>query len=251
MSPELTQLIELQELDLEVLRLTERLSRIPEEREHLEDHFKQSAAEFLEIQTRHTDLAARRKQLEIDLSDTQQLHEKYKADLMRVRNEREYATALREIDATRKQAGTYETEILRGMEEIERLDAQLKVLAPDMEKQRAEIDARLATLEAEQTETETRLAAVRRRRDEVTGSLPAHLFETYERVSRRSRGLALAWVNDGNCSACRMRVRPKIFSDVKRGNDLITCEHCGRILYFRNDEAKPVEVALSQQGASE
>jgi predicted nucleic acid-binding Zn-ribbon protein len=30
-----------------------------------------------------------------------------------------------------------------------------------------------------------------------------------------------------------MKVRPKVFSDVRKGNELITCESCGRILYYR------------------
>ena len=47
MSPELNQLIELQELDLEIQHISDRLSKIPEEREKTENEFKQHAAEFL------------------------------------------------------------------------------------------------------------------------------------------------------------------------------------------------------------
>jgi predicted nucleic acid-binding Zn-ribbon protein len=52
-SPELTQLIELQELDIEIHRMTERLSGIPEERDRTENEFKQQAAEFLELKSKH------------------------------------------------------------------------------------------------------------------------------------------------------------------------------------------------------
>jgi predicted nucleic acid-binding Zn-ribbon protein len=35
--------------------------------------------------------------------------------------------------------------------------------------------------------------------------------------------------------ACRMTIRPQVFSDIRRGESLITCESCGRILYFKRE----------------
>src|SRR5258708_7796677 len=121
-SPELSQLIELQELDLEILRISDRLAKIPAERDQTENEFKTYAAEFLDLKNRHEQITVNRKQLELDLATAQEHHDKYKQDLMRVRNEKEYTTALREIDATKKQASALETEILKSMEEIEKLE---------------------------------------------------------------------------------------------------------------------------------
>src|SRR4030095_1056989 len=82
------------------------------------------------------------------------------------------------------------------------------------------------------------------RRKKLSGQIPKHLFVTYERMSRLGRGQALAEVRpNGICAACRVRVRPKIFSDVRKGDQLIICENCGRILYYRNETSHSVGAA--------
>lgn len=236
MSPELSQLIELQELDLEIQRISDRLSGIPIEREKTENEFKQQAAEFLDLKSKYEQTLDDRKQLEAELAATQQNHEKFEADKTRVRNEKEYMAVLREIDAARKHIGALETEILKRMDEIEKMSGELASRAPDVDRMRAEVDQVLAHLEDEREQANRLLAGFIERRQKLASLMPKSLFSTYDRMSRLRRGQALAEVrSDGICVACRVRVRPKIFSDVRKGDQLITCENCGRILYYRNE----------------
>jgi predicted nucleic acid-binding Zn-ribbon protein len=243
-SPELSQLIELQELDLEIQRVADRLARIPAERDQTENEFNQYAAEFLDLTSRYEKTLEDRKQLESELVTTQQHHEKYKQDLMRVRNEKEYSTALREIDATKKQASALEGEILKRMEETEKLEAELSVGAPDIERKRVEVDLLLVTLDKERDEASKLFDSLNQRRRQLSGQLPISLFSTYDRMSRTRRGQALAQVRNGICTACRMKVRPKVFSDVRKGDQMVTCESCGRILYYRPESSQSAEAVL-------
>lgn len=233
MIPELAQLIELQELDLEINRISDRLENIPAEREQIENQFKKYAAQFLELKEKYELAVKNRKQKELELEESQRLHQKYKQDLMRVRNEKEYITALREIDITKKQISILETEVLQLMEEIEKMESELKVYEPDVELKRAETDSRMGALERERRQAELRLAELKTSREKLAGNLPENLLSMYERVARLRQGQALAEVRDGTCMACRMKVRPQVFSDVRRGDKLITCDNCSRILFYR------------------
>ena len=245
MRTHLGKLLELQELDLEIQRVAERLGNIPAEREQVETRFKEFAAEFLDLKERYQQTLANRKQLETELADTQQIHEKYKQDLMRVRNEKEYTTALREIDATKKLIGVLETEVLKSLEEAEKLESELKVFTPDVERKRLEVDRDLEALQKEHETAESRLQTMTNQRNETAGSIPRNLLAVYERVAKIRRGQAMAEVRDSICTACRMRVRPKVFSDVRRGDQLITCDSCSRILFYRPDATRPAEAAVS------
>jgi predicted nucleic acid-binding Zn-ribbon protein len=244
-SPELSKLVELQELDLEMQRVADRLADIPAERSQVESNFNQYAVEFLALKSRYEQTFEDRKRLDAELLETQQNHEKYKQDLMRVRNEKEYVTALREIDATRKHVSTLETEILKSMEELEKLEAEVTLQAPDIEKKRGEVDHELRALESEAAAADQRLASIGKRRAELAESIPKKLVDMYERVSRGRRGQALSEVRNSTCTACRMRVRPKVFSDVRRGDQLITCDNCSRILFYRPDTSKSAEAVVS------
>ncbi|HKF58400.1 MAG TPA: C4-type zinc ribbon domain-containing protein [Blastocatellia bacterium] len=244
MRTHLGKLLELQELDLEIQRVAERLGNIPAEREQVETRFKEYAAEFLDLKERYQQTLANRKQIETELADTQQIHEKYKQDLMRVRNEKEYTTALREIDATKKLIGVLETEVLKSLEEAEKLEAELNVFTPDVERKRLEVDRDLESLQKEHESAESRLQSITNQRNETAGSIPGNLLAVYERVAKIRRGQAMAEVRDSTCTACRMRVRPKVFSDVRRGDQLITCDSCSRILFYRPDATHPAEAAM-------
>jgi len=246
-SHELNQLIELQELDLEIQRVADRLSMIPVERERVEGEFEQFAAEFLALKSKYESNVANRKQLEEELAVTQQHHEKYQQDKMRVRNEKEYAAVLREIDATKKQISALETEVLKLMEENEKLGAELARLSPDVEKRRGEIDLIIAELEREGEAARNASLRLKARREELAQNVPKPLFDTYDRMSRVKRGQALSEVRDGICTACRMKVRPKLFSDVRKGDQMITCESCGRILYYRPEQADSAEAATVKE----
>jgi len=243
-SPELSQLIELQELDIEIQRTSDRLLRIPEERDSKESDFKQHAAEFLDLKSKHERTLEDRQQLEAELAITQQNHEKFERDKTRVQNEKEYTAVLREIDTARKHISSLETDILKRMEEIETLDTELAARAPDVERMRAEVDVVLTALNKEHEEASQQLLEFGTRRKKLADQMPRHLFLTYERMSRLGRGQALAEVRpNGICAACRVRVRPKIFSDVRKGDQLIICENCGRILYYRDKTSHSAEAA--------
>src|SRR5262245_4157617 len=190
----MSKLVELQELDHEIQRVTDRLASIPAEREQIEGTFNLYAAEFLELKARHDQTLEDRKRLEAELAQAQETNDKYKQDLMRVRNEKEYVTALREIDATKKQMGVLETEILKLMEEVEKLEADIKVYAPDVEQKRSEVDRDLGLLTGEKDEGEGRIAGLITRRKELASSIPSPLLAVYERVARIRRGQALAEV---------------------------------------------------------
>ncbi|MFY9572282.1 MAG: C4-type zinc ribbon domain-containing protein, partial [Blastocatellia bacterium] len=231
-------------------RISDRLSRIPEERDSTENDFKQHAAEFLDLKSKHERTLEDRQLLEADLATTQQNHEKFERDKTRVQNEKEYTAVLREIDTAKKHIGALETEILKRMEELEKLDASIAAGAPDVERMRGEVDLTLAALDKEHEEASGVLQECAERRKTLTGQVPRHLISTYERMSRLGRGQALAEVrNNGICAACRVRVRPKIFSDVRKGDQLITCENCGRILYYRNETSQSAGASTLDQRA--
>ena len=252
MSPELSQLIELQELDLEIQRISDRLLRIPAERHQTENEFNRQAAEFLDLKSKHQQIIEDRKQLEAELATTQRNLEKFEQDKTRVTNEREYTAVLREIDAAKKHIAAIETELLKGMEETENLEAELALKTPDVERMRAEMDQSIAALDREHEEANRSIEACEERRKKLAAEIPRQLFSAYDRMSRGRRGQALSPVgSNGICAACRMKVRPKVFSDVRRGDTMVTCENCGRILYYRSESSQPAEAAATGLGGTD
>jgi predicted nucleic acid-binding Zn-ribbon protein len=237
LNSELSHLISLQDVDVEIKRLTEELESLPARRGELERQFAESFKEYLGAKQELEDAQAARRRLEGELEHEQEKHQKFKNDLMKATNEREYTTAVREIDVARKAVSALETEILKLMERIEKLEAQVAAAEPEMESRRIQIDGQLKEWVAAAETNQQRLEALRAERGAKMQALGPEARATYERLSRMRSGFALAEARDYSCMACRMKIRPQVFSDIRRGEAIFTCESCGRILYFKKEPA--------------
>ena len=237
MNSELSHLISLQDGDVEIKRLKEEIESFPARRDELERQFAESVKEYLAIKQELDDAQAARRRLESDLEHEQQKHQKFKNDLMKATNEREYTTAVREIDVARKAVSALETEILKLMERAEKLDAQVTERTPAMEARRVEVDRQLKEWLVAAESNQQRLEVLRAERVAKMQALSPDARATYERLSRMRSGFALAEARDYSCMACRMKIRPQVFSDIRKGDSIITCESCGRILYFKVEAA--------------
>ena len=237
MNSELSHLISLQDVDVEIKRLTEEIESLPARRDELERQFAESVKEHLGAKQELDDAQSSRRRLEGELDQEQQKHQKFKNDLMKATNEREYTTAVREIDVARKAVSALETEILKLMERIEKLETQVAAAEPEMESRRVEIDSQLKEWFTATETNRQRLETLRAERGVKMQALGPAARATYERLSRMRSGFALAEARDYSCMACRMKIRPQVFADIRRGDSIITCESCGRILYFKAEPA--------------
>lgn len=237
LNSELGHLISLQDVDVEIKRLREEVESLPSRRDELERQFAESVREYLAIKQELDDAQAEKRRLESELENEQQKHQKFKNDLMKATNEREYTTAVREIDVTRKTIGTLETEVLKLMERVEKLDVQVAERTPEMETRRIEVDRQLKDWLASADSNQQNLDSLRAERAAKMQALGPDARATYERLSRMRSGFALAEARDYSCMACRMKIRPQVFNDIRKGETIITCESCGRILYFKVEAA--------------
>ena len=237
MRAELQQLIALQNTDKEIKRLEKLLRQMPERRAAIEEEFERRAFEFREIETAGRAARETRAAREAELQVTREHLERAERNLMKSQNEKDYTAAIREADAARKQIATLETQIIEGMETIEKTDAQIAEHAPEIERLRGELEARLGEFDREAAGGDEQLARLQRERATLERDMPKSATTLYNRIKARIRdGVALAEARNGACTACLMTLRPQIMVQVRRGDEIVTCDNCNRILYFVSAE---------------
>jgi uncharacterized protein len=80
----------------------------------------------------------------------------------------------------------------------------------------------------------TLLAAVEEKRQAERPEIGEAALSTYDRIAK-AKGTAVAEALNQKCMACQMMVRPQRWNDLRdRSNDdtMMTCESCGRLLYY-------------------
>jgi predicted nucleic acid-binding Zn-ribbon protein len=137
-----------------------------------------------------------------------------------------------------------ETKVLEQMEAAETAEKTLAERDPEFARLRAEHEERLRAFEEQTRAWSEELEARRRDREQRFASLPPGIKATYQRIVARIRdGVALAEARNGSCSACFMALRPQLMSQIRRGDEIITCDNCNRILYYPAVQAQGTHVS--------
>ncbi len=239
MIAELDKLIELQKTDTNLRRLKRSLETADERRAEIEQEFEQHASSIREIQNKRDELNARRADLERQIAENKTYLERADRNLKHAQNQKEYETAMRETDALQKQIGSFETQIVESMEELEIVETDLEGRAEEISSLDAKRNEALSSFDKLAAKVRAEYDAELKHRAEAFSTLPARLASVYDRMAQRSRdGIAVAEVVNGSCSACYMQLRPQVQLNVKKGDEIITCESCTRILYLAPREAE-------------
>jgi len=242
---ELEKLIELQITDTNIRKLKKAIETADERRAAIEREFEQHASSIREIQTRSETAKSERDRLETQIAENKTYLERADRNLKHAQNQKEYETAMRETDALQKQIAALETQVLEKMTTLEEVEKILSERAEEISSLESNRRSQLEIFENELAANRSELDGEMKKRHEVFVTLPANLANVYNRMAQRSRdGIAVAEVKNGSCSACFMKLRPQMQVEIKKGDQIITCESCARILYTTPAESK----AATQEG---
>jgi predicted nucleic acid-binding Zn-ribbon protein len=233
---ELEKLIALQTTDTNIRRLKKSLETAEARRADIEQEFEKHAFSIREIQERRDRLQTERSELEKQIAENKTYLERADRNLKHAQNQKEYETAMRETDALQKQIAAFETQVIEKLSASEEVEKELADRADEISTLDAKREAALAEFDAAIEAERKELADSTAARHEVFVTLPDRLAAVYNRLAQRGRdGVAVAEVTGGSCSACFMALRPQMLVEVKRGEQIITCESCTRILYIPTD----------------
>ena len=247
MNSDLQQLVALQNLDTSIRKLQTELEAIPKRRAEIESEFDQRAFEIRSLENQRDEARHARVRLETEVGEQRQRVERAERNLMSSKKPDEYTAAIREADAARKQISALETQILEQMEALEKAEALLKERADEIASLNSDREARLSAFDDETRQQADKLELNRTEREQLAAALPKSTSSLYNRISKRIRdGVAVAEARNGACMACFMSLRPQAMAQVRKGDEVVTCDNCNRILYYAPSNSAPASSPTEQ-----
>jgi predicted nucleic acid-binding Zn-ribbon protein len=228
---QLLRLLRIQELVLEGQAARTIVEGAADRIQEIENRFRERNAEYVAVKERHDAAESDRKTRTIELKDLEEAYRKFMDSLMQVKNQREYAAVLKEIDAVKAKRAEHEDAVLKDMEEIETLASDLESRASHIEVERAQVEQERAQVEAEVEEARKVLDRCEADRTRIENELPASLVATIRRIEGGRRGIFLVKVERELCQSCHVRVRPQVYQEIKQASKIHACSNCRRVLY--------------------
>ncbi len=232
MLPALTALIALQDLDTRAEAARRRLADAPVRLAAL-DATLAGATEALEkAKAALAESAAARRVLEKEAAVAEQRVSKYKEQLMQAKDNKQFHALQHEIATFSAEVQRVEELELGRMLEGDELTATVKAAEATLAGEKKRVAAEKSAIEAESVAVTSELAGLQAQRAELARTVEPRLLTTYETVAKGRKGLGMARVVDGLCEACRVRLRPHLYNQLRAGDAIIQCESCVRILYW-------------------
>lgn len=233
MKQEIKKLEAIQELDKEIFTLSEEQESIPLEIKDSED--KVAAQETVVAEAddalKHKKVDLNEKELE--LKENEGLIQKYENQLNQVKTNKEYRALQSEIGNLKADNSIVEEDILKMMDKVQDEEASLNKEKEKLTELISARDSKKKELEEKVQENQKRIDELKVKKDELAKDVKPELLARYQRISDNRGGIGLSRIkkDEGLCGVCRIALRPQTINQVLKGDELIFCEACSRILY--------------------
>lgn len=228
-------LVELQKLDAEFYQYKRDLKEKPEKIEALKVAFegKKATCHALEEELKVKLLA--RKEREVDLQAKEADIVKANAQLSQLKTNKDYKAKLTEIENIKADKSLIEEKILILYDEADAINAKLQKEKDTLAGEEKNFLAEKSKIEKEVKELDEKAKALEARRKEKAKDINPRLLTQYERILKGKEGLAIVPVINNSCGGCYMNVPAQVVNEIKKHEELVSCEFCARILYTEED----------------
>ena len=233
MLEDLGRLVELQQLDSEIAELEAAAAAIPGQIRAMEEQLLQAKAALDAVTVETGKMQKLHRQKERDLEEANRELKKRQSRLYEIKTNQEYSAVLKEIEGLKQRVSTLEEEVLLLLDQIE---AAVKARAQEEDRFRltqAEFLRDKQQREGELRDLQGRLSALQVAREGQSRSVETSLLQQYLRLLKSRAGLAVAPAGGGSCEGCHVALTPQLYNEVRRNEEILTCERCGRILYWK------------------
>ena len=238
MREQMEKLAVLQTLDLKIREMQREKDQIPARLAGLEGEFKKEEEKVLGQKAELDRLLKERRHKEKELEEETERVKKTEARVFEIKTNKEYQAVLKEIEGAKKLNRQREEEILGILERFEELQKVARQGEKELEGKRKEHELLISELRERAAQFDQKMAAEVREREERQKGIAPDLLGKYQMLLEKRQGLAVAPVFNGVCHACNMNLRPQLYIELQKQQNLILCPNCSRILFWENGAEK-------------
>ncbi len=241
MNPYLKQMIELSDIDNQITEFDPEIEKVKGEYQKIENERSYIVTDIEKLRSQMNDMNNRIQTIEENLDRMAKEQVAYESKIKEVKKEKELE-ALKIENELRREQTQYENG------EIERYNGikdSISLKLSDKEKELEEFEAKLGEAEKSMASKLEQIQDHRKKiygeRDDLISNMDKKIYSFYGKIRRWAKETTAVPVKDQACYGCFMKLSDQTYLEVIKGEDIITCPNCGRLLYIEQGEEDPVE----------
>jgi predicted nucleic acid-binding Zn-ribbon protein len=229
---ELEQLLILQDRDQKIKRIRNEIRTVPQQRAQLEAQLVATAAGLEALKLKARQVEVEKKNLELDAGTRRESINRLKTQQYETRKNEEFRAMGNEIERYEKEIRGIEDQELELMEQAEKLKAEVAVEEKSAAGARDSVARQVTDLEAKATALQARLEELNADRATIASTIDEDVLSRFERLFASKGDAAVVALEHEVCTGCHMKITTQTAHRVKNGREIVSCEQCGRILYW-------------------
>jgi uncharacterized protein len=220
----------LQQIDLEIKVIEEKLRKYPQEISRYQEDLENAKTSIAEAKKELEQIRKNKKEKEHQLEENKSSIKKAEKRLFEIKTYREYEALQKEISETKMTNASLEEEILRFMEVIENLEKHISDKEGELAERGEESEKLITDYKAKIKDLEITHKNKQLEKEKIMAIIDPDVLPLYEKIKTRN-GIAIAPARNEVCTGCNMKIPPQLFNEVLTLSRMIQCPNCGRILY--------------------
>lgn len=223
---------ELQKVDSELSGLKAKTENIPQQIAQITEELKTKEQEIEAKKAKEKDLSSKRKRLDQDIDASKDKVGKYKSQLLSVKTNKEYQALLHEINTEEVKISSYEEQQIESFSESDDLKKEIGKLNKELEQDKKKFTSKQKDLETELTQVKQACSVTEGKHKSLATQLPTALLSRYEQIKKGRGGIGIVGIQGEICDGCKTLFPPQFVVELRKGDKVLTCEQCGRILVW-------------------
>jgi uncharacterized protein len=240
-------ILDIQELDMKLIRLMRVKRERQKELQQIETLRKELKEQLTEKEDEIKELNKSVHSLEEKIHEVNAKHKKLEAQQNNVKKVEEFNALTQEMTAAERERIALEQKVSdlvdkRVAEEelLERIRESLKTSEESSLALEREIEASIQLINEEGR-------GLKEQRDALSAVADKELLHIYERLLRNKKDRVIVPIENRTCSGCHIALTAQHENLVRKGTNLVFCEHCSRVHYWQESEALEGAVASTRR----
>jgi uncharacterized protein len=237
MLSDLEMLLKLQVIDYDLGELERSKEYIPDMMDNLRKEIQDTMEKYDNTAKELSDAKVSMKNMELEVKTKNEELKKLQGLMMSIKTNKEYDALISQIDAVKEYVSGRETAILELMQKIEEMESNIDDYKTKSEETKEQNEKQLAILQEKMDSVGSKIDLKQAERNNIIEKVSRRTMSVYERVRKNRGGDVVVPARKRACGACYKALPPHLIQEIKRGDRIITCDNCGRMLIWVNGES--------------
>lgn len=237
MNSDLELLLKLQVIDYDIGELERSKEYLPDMMGNLKHEISDAQTKLDAVTSELEEAKIRQKNLELEVSSKEAELQKFQQQMMSIKTNKEYDALVGQIDSVKESISSSETELIELIDRIAELEKLMVEYREKVSHVEENNNKQLQILQDKIANIGNTMSGKMTYRTEVSSAIPKPILTIYERVRKGKGGTVVVVVKRRACGACYKALTPKKVQEIKKGDRILTCDNCGRIMFWNNEDS--------------